>query len=100
MQPRGQYSVFSIRNLVAENSHERDSCAPMRFTCYGFLKFENFLELREISRSAVGDEGDILEANAADFRVIKPRLDGNDLAWLQDALGVLPRAGRFMDFQT
>src|ERR1051326_2897488 len=45
--------------------------------------FQDFLETGEVAGAVAGDEGDVLEAHPAQFRVVKARLDGEDVAGLQ-----------------
>ena len=45
--------------------------------------FEQFFELRQVTRAVAGDVRDVLEANAANFRIIQARFDRHDLAGAQ-----------------
>src|ERR1043166_4247572 len=62
--------------------------------------FQDFLETGEVAGAVAGDEGDVLEAHPAQFRVVKARLDGDDVAGLQTTSRVRSHARSFMDFQT
>src|ERR1039457_5161523 len=62
--------------------------------------FQHFFEARQIPGAIGRDERDVFQTHAADFRIIKPRLDGHDVAGAEFAGGICAHARRFVDFQT
>src|SRR5205814_1091481 len=70
-----------------------------RTTGQGGSEFEDFFELSEVACVAVGDEGHVLNADAADFRIIQSRLDRDDLPGSEHAARGRADAWRFVDFQ-
>ena len=64
------------------------------------LNFQYFFKPRQILRAIGRDKRDVFQPHAADFRIVKPRLDGHDVAWPQNFRGTCSHARRFVDFQT
>lgn len=61
--------------------------------------FEVFLELGEIPGSVPGDQGEIFEADAADFGVVEAGFDGDHVAGGEAVGGGGAEAGAFVDFE-
>src|SRR5664279_1024009 len=61
--------------------------------------FKDFLKPRQIFCAVGGDQRDVFQPHAADFRIVKPRLHGHDLPGLQFAARTCANARRFVDVQ-
>src|ERR1035441_9649799 len=61
--------------------------------------FQRLLEARQVARSILCDERDVLEAHPADSRVVKPWFHRDHVALLQYSGRIRPHARRLVDLQ-